>query len=167
MANLDFPRGCVPIKNDEQTNEYSLAAAHDAIGLYDPVEVRADGFVHRAQNGTTTIVGIAAEAKATNAGGSIKVYDSPEIEFQMQVDDATVNAQTDLGLAYDITIGAPVNNRSIAEINGASQNTTATLPIKPLRVSQIITKEGNALGANVLLDCIFNQHFKKAGSVGI
>lgn len=170
MANLDFPRGAVPIKGtsgSEQTNTYVLAAVHDAIGEYDLVEFRADGCVHQAVAGSTTVVGIAAQAVAANVPGTILVYDDPNIEFQMQSNDASIAAQTAFGLAYDFVIGPPVRGRSIAEVNGASGATTATLTIKPLRVSPIVSQLGNALGANVLLDCRFNQHFYKAGSVGI
>ena len=170
MANLDFPRGAVPIKGtsgSEQTNLYALAAVHDAIGQYDLVEIRADGCCHQAVAASVTVVGIAAEAFAANTGTQIKVYDDPNIEFQMQSDDATIAAQTNLGLADDFVIGAPVNGRSIAEIDGNTGAVTATLPIKPIRVSQIVSQNGNAFGANVLLDCRFNQHYYKAGSVGI
>lgn len=167
MANLDYPRGCILVKGDETADTYTIAPTNTAIGVNDPLEMRSDGYVWQAQAGSTTIIGIAAEAKAASTGGSILVYDDPLIEFQMQVNDANVNVQTDLGLAYDIVIGAPVRGSSIAEIDGTTGAVTATLPIKPLRVSQIITKNGNVFGANVLLDCKFNQHFNKAGSVGI
>ncbi len=168
MAGVDFPRGFIPIKGNARTNYYQMNATHDAIGLYDLVEMRDDGCVHRAQASSVTVIGVAAEYKAANVTGEIAVYDDPDIIMEAQVDDATVSAQTDLGLAYDIVVTAPDSfGRSQMEIDGSTQATTATLPIKITRVRSVIDSTGNSLGTNVAVECRFNQHYFKAGSVGI
>lgn len=149
--------------------EYAdLSATNSAIGLYGLVERRADGFLDRVQATTLTLVGVAAAQYAANAGGTIAYYPIENLVMLAQVDDATVNAQTDFDLVYDIVTGAPnaTTGRSIDEIDGSSQAATATLPIKILKVHAVIG-EANALGANVKVECIANQGvFKGAGTTG-
>src|SRR5574343_921175 len=170
MANVDFPRGAITIRRIDGggvvAQYYDLSSVHDAIVIGDPVERRADGYVHQAVASSRQIVGIALESKSANAGGTLAVAPAATTVFQMQVDDATVNAQTDIGLNYDFIIGAPVNGRSIAEIDGSTQAVTATLPILIERVSDVQTEEGNALGANVLVDCVFNECAYRGGGTG-
>lgn len=171
MANLDFPRGFVPVRTKDGgpvvVEYFDVSSTNGEIGLFDPVERRADGFVHQAVASSRQIVGIATESKAANSGGTIAVAPANNVVFQGQVDDATVDAQTDLGLNYDFLLGAPSNGRSIAEIDGSTQAVTATLPILIERVSNVQTKEGNALGANVLVDCVFNECAYRGGGTGI
>jgi len=170
MANLDWARGFVPFRRLGGTcntvNYYDLGASNPEIGLYDLVERDANGVLIRAQATSTTIVGVAAEYKVANSGGTLAVYDAPDQTYLAQVDDATVNAQTDLDLNYDINVGAVSNNRSTMEIDGNTQAATATLPIKILRIADVQTEDGNALGANVLVECIINQSILKAGAIG-
>lgn len=155
------------IEGNQSTHAYTISATNSLIGEGDMVEMLATGFVDRANAGSSTIIGIAAHAVAASSGGSLLVYDDPNLVFQGSVNNADFNAQTDFGLAYDLVDTAPTNGRSNQLIDVTTQATTATLPIKPLRLSTQVSKPANALGANVLLDCQFNQHFLKAGSVGI
>lgn len=161
MAGFKVVEGC------QDTHDYTISSTNSAIGEGDMLAMLATGFVDRAAAGATTIIGIAAYAVAASTGGSISIYDDPNIVFQGSVNNADFNAQTDFGLAYDLVDSAPVNGRSAQLIDVTTQATTATLPIKPLRLSTQVSKPANALGATVLLDCQFNQHFLKAGSVGI
>ena len=171
MPNVDFPRGAVPIRYKDgrslSVEYFDVSPTNAAIGLGDIVERRADGFVHIGVAGSQQVVGIAAQAVAANTGGVIAVVPPQGLVFQMQSNDATINAQTDIGLNYDFVVAAPINGLSQMEIDGATQAVTATLPILVERVSQIITPEGNALGANVLLDCVFNQIAYQGGGTGI
>jgi len=171
MANVDFPRGAIVIRSKNGgpggVEYFDLASTNTAIGVGDILERRADGFVWQAVASSRQIVGIAQEAKAANVGGTIAVHPANNVVFQMQVDDATVNAQTDIGLNYDFIAGAPVNGRSVYEIDGSTQATTATLPILIERVSDVQSEEGNALGANVLVDCVFNECAYRGGGTGI
>lgn len=155
------------IEGDQSTHAYTISSTNSAIGEGDMIAMLDTGFVDRAAAGSTTIIGIAAHAVAVNTGGSLLVYDNPNIVFQGSVNNANFNAQTDFGLVYDLVDAAPTNGRSNQLIDVTTQATTATLPIKPLRLSTQVSKPANALGASVLLDCQFNQHFLKAGSVGI
>lgn len=167
MANINFPRGFIPIGGCNSVREYNIAAANPQIGENDLVERRADGFVYPAQATTITPIGVAAESKAANSGGKLKVYDSPDILLEAQADDANIAAQTDFDLNYDIIASAPnaITGRSTMQIDASTKAATATLPIKVLRIREIVTKERNALGANVAVECIINNHLHKSTGV--
>lgn len=165
MANVDFPRGFTP-KYRISGGTISLlsgdlASTHDEIAKDDALERRSDGYIHRAQASSVTIIGVSAEYKAANTGGTIQFVPANDTVFEGQVDDSTVNAQTDLGQNYNIVATAPDSQgRSQMEIDGDSQNTTATLPVQILRVSP-----GSELGANVLVEFVFNQHVLSGGGI--
>lgn len=172
MANVDNPCGFIPIRNKNGTplrlEYFDVSSSNSAIGVNDIVERRADGFAHIGQATTVSALGIAAEAKAANAGGTIAVYPAPGLVMLAQVDDATVNAQTDIGLNYNILATAPSGGKSLMEISGSSQATTATLPILIERVAEVIeANRTNTLGANVLVECVFNQCAYNGGGTGI
>jgi len=167
MANVDFPRGFVPVRGRMDTEDLPISSTNGEIGLYDLIERRTDGFYHPAQATSITIVGVAAHHVDANTGGTVKVYTDPNLRFHAQMDEAEVDAQTDLDLNYNIVASAPnaVSGRSTMEIDSSTQAATATLPIKVLRVVDIITASGNALGANVLVECIINNHLHKSTGV--
>lgn len=167
MANVDFPRGFRPKKGHMKTEWYPIATNNAQIGQYDLLERRSDGFIHPAQASSVTIIGVAAASIPANTGGEVPVYDDPCLIFEAQTDDATVDAQTDLDLNYDIVASTPdsITGRSTMEIDGSTQAATATLPIKILRVLNVISQAGNALGANVAVECIINNHLLKSTGV--
>ncbi len=167
MANVDFPRGFIPFKGCMDTEYYPIASNNSEIGLFDLVERGADGNLGPAQASSVTIIGVAAEHKAANSGGELAVYDDPFMRFIAQADEAEINAQTDFDLNYNIVATTPnaTTGQSQMEIDSSSQASTNTLPIKILRVVDMISQAGNALGANVLVECIINNHLLK--SVGV
>lgn len=171
MANVDFPRGFIPVRYKDNRSlvvEYfDVSSTNAEIAVNDIVERRSDGFVHIAQAASTSVVGVAAQAKAANSGGTIAVVPAPGLVMLAQVDDATVNAQTDIGLNYDIVATVPSGGKSQMEIDGSTQATTATLPILIERVADVTSVAGNALGANVLVECVFNQCAYNGGGTGI
>lgn len=167
MANTDFPSGFEPLKyengGDLSVEEGTIAAANSAIGYFDPLEMHTDGYLQQAQASSTRIVGVAAEYKAANSGGTIKYYPADGLVMRAQVDDATVAAQADLDLTYDITVGSPssTTHRSIMEIDGDSSHATDK-PISILRVAPAQDNVGNALGLNVAVECKFTPKCIKA-----
>lgn len=170
MANVDFPRGFEVIRNGGAIEYFDLAATHDAIGKNDLVELRSDGFAHRAQASSVTIVGVAQESKLANAGGQIAVQIcTQQTVLRAQSDDATIDAQTDLNLNYDIVVGSPTSlGFSVMEIDGSTGATTATLPIKVLRVEQIEQfDKTNTFGANVVVECKLNANAFNGGGAGV
>lgn len=172
MANPNFPRGFIPVRyrtNQELVcDEGDLDPANSAIGVNDLIERRANGYLNQAQASSTTIIGVAAEKKAASAGGTILFYPVENLLMHAQVNDATVDAQTDFDLVYNITVTTPdaTTGQSRMQIDGASQAATATLPIKILRVVPFKGTENN-LGANVVVECVVNTGvIKGAGTVG-
>lgn len=170
MANLDFPMGfraryrigggvLIPVYFD-------LDGSQGEIAPDDLLERRSSGGIYPAQAGSTTIVGTAAEAKAASATGRIAVYASPDIVFEAQVADATVNALTDFDLNYNIVATAPVGGKSQMEIDGTTQAATATLPIKIIGYNRYPDAYANDLGAFVKVLCVINQGILKAGALG-
>lgn len=169
MANLNFANGFTPVGGSNRSRQYNISPTNSQIGEGDLLERRTDGYVHPAQVSTITPIGIAAENKAANSGGKITVYDSDDILLEAQADDANIAAQTDFDLNYNIIASAPnsLTGRSTMQIDASTKAATATLPIKILRVVEIITKERNSLGANVRVECMINNHvLKSTGVIG-
>ena len=174
MANLDFPQGFVPVRYRNSSMDLScevglMNPTHDEIGLYDLVERRTDGYIHRAQASSVTILGVAAEHVAANATGEIKYYPTEGLLMHAQASGNEIDAIDDFDLVYNIVATAPsaTTGRSQMEIDSSTGAATATLPIKILRVVPVESQAGNALGANVLLECVLNEGaIKGAGLVG-
>lgn len=93
-------------------------------------------------------IGIAAYAAA--AGAEVHVYDHPEQEFEMQSDGAVPADAADIGKNYNITGASGAH-----EIDNTSAATTATLPLKLLR---IVPRVDNEIGANVRCVVKINNH---------
>lgn len=172
MANPDFPRGAQPLRYQNGRRlacEYiKISSSNGQIDKDDILELRSDGFAHRAQATSTTIIGIAAEYKAANAGGKIAYYPAPGLVFLMQSDDASVAAQTNLQLNYDIIPGsASTTKLSVMELDGSTGATTATLPLKALKLYENQGETVNAFGANAVLECVFNATAFNGGGNGV
>lgn len=164
MANVDFPRGFIPYRGKMDTEDLPLASNNPEIGENDLIELRTDGFYYPAQASSTTIVGSAAAHIPANSGGNVPVYTDPNMRYLAQADESQIDAQTDLDLNYNIVAGSPdsLTGRSTMEIDSSTGALTATLPIKLLRVAVVENQYGNALGANVLLECLINNHLHKS-----
>ena len=172
MANLNFPMGFVPIRyingKDLSTEDIEVDASNAAIYIGDLLERRSDGYIHVAQATSTTLMGVAAEYKAANAGGTIKYYPLEGLVMKAQVNGSVGVPQSDFDLEFNIvvTTGDTVTKYSKHEINptGAA---TATLPIKILRLWPSKNKEGNVLGGYMKVVCMANQGVTKgAGTIG-
>jgi hypothetical protein len=169
MANVDKPHGFRPIRalygTHGQTNEYSLAAANSEIWPGDVVERTADGVVNLASAASVQIVGVAAEYKAANAGGTIQLYDNPGQIYEAQTDNGTGTAtvQTGLNLNADFVATAG-SGRSLMEIDENSAAATATLP---LRLIRLYPDPENALGEFNRLEVMFNNHVYSGEQLGL
>lgn len=170
MAGIvDAPRGFIPVKSFGgevgRINTYQLAAANSIIGKYDLLNMTNGGVFDRAAASDVYIVGSAAQAAAASAGTSnFPVVDDFMTIYEAQSDDATIAAQTDFNLNYNIIVADAVNGISQMEVDGNTGNTTNTLPLKLLRV---VRKTGNSVGANVAVECIINNHVLSGNLAGI
>lgn len=152
MANRDEVTGFRPYGNALRLRPY-VASAEIFPGS--AVKQEAGGRVSEAA-ATNALCGVAA-TYASGAGVTVMVWDDPDQEFIGQSDDATIAAQTDLGLNYSITVAAgnATYKRSGMEIDGSTGATTATLECKVLRLLPAVD---NAFGANCKVIFKINNH---------
>lgn len=166
MANPNAPHGFVPIRMKDgasciSTSRYTVAAGNSAIGVGDLVVIDATGTItgrSGASPAAGTVVGVAAEPKAASAGGTMLVWDSPNIIFEGQGTTATIS---NVGNNADITDSAPVNGVSQQSLSGYA--VTAGLVFKVLRVYPVV---GNAYGANNRLEVCLNKGMIVSGGDG-
>lgn len=152
MANKDQPNGLKPYGKVVSSKVYE---AGSTVYPGDLVILAADGAIDTAAAGTTPALGVALNYAV--AGGDVLVADSPEQKFIVQSDDNTVDAQTDIGLNYNITVStaSTLYKQSRIELDGSTGATDSNLPLRLLGVEGAVD---NALGAAV--DCIvkINNH---------
>lgn len=163
MANKDRPRGFAPWGKLLRETEYVAAGA---IGRGDAVAQEAGGRVAVVASAGSAhagaFIGVSLDS-AEAAGDKVRVADDPNQRFVAQADGADIDAQTDLGLNYAIlgTDRDSGTRESRQEVDSSSQATTATLPLKVIDISREVD---NALGANVDVVCVANNHQLKGGT---
>lgn len=157
MANKDQPKGFEPYGKLLRAQSY---LAGGTIYQGDLVKQGGSGDVIAGTAGAAAI-GVALNYAVS--GGQVLVADHPDQMFVGQADDATIDAQTDLGLNYSIVAGSPNTTfrTSGMEIDGDTQHTN----VLELKVIGILPAVDNALGANVKCVCKINIH--QLGSVGV
>ena len=158
MPNADIVKGAEPFGRLLRLSPYQ---AESTIYPGDFVKQNANGTVEQAA-ATNACIGV-AQSYAT-AGQTVLVWDDPQQLFVLQSDDATVDAQTDIGLGYDIVVAAgnATYKRSGMELDGDSGGAGATKQLKLLRILPAVD---NALGANVKCVVQINNH-QLAGGTG-
>lgn len=171
MANRDNAKGAVPRKHlsggEIRAEHVALAAANTAVGVGTALAVTSAGVYDIWSSGA--IAGFAAEAKAANSGGTIKAYIDPNIVYSAQTDNGTGvgTAQTAVNLNTTIVNNATVTNgTSRGELDESAFDTTATLPIKILK---LYPSPDNAFGEfNEFLFVLNNTNLKGGtGTAGV
>lgn len=159
MANRDEPQGFRPKGEPLRLNKYVAAGV---IYPGDAVSQESGGRVVAA-SASSALFGVAA-SYASAADQSVEIWDDPEQLYVVQADEADIDAQTDMGLNYDLlaTAGDATYRVSRMELDSSTGGTSATLPLKLLGIDE---RPNNALGAQV--DCIvkINNH-QLAGGTG-
>lgn len=159
MANLDQVKGAEPWGPCLRAREYVAAGA-----IYQGDFVKQDSAGKVAQAAASNACIGVALAYASGDGQKVLVADHPDQEFCIQSDSADVDAQTDIGLNYNIVVASAntTYRRSGMELDGDTGATNSNLPLKLLRIDP---RANNALGANV--DCVvkINNH-QLAGGTG-
>lgn len=157
MANVDRPQGFRPYGAPLRVQDYE---AGGTINAGDAVKLKNDGTVEVAA-ATNALIGVAVHGASD--GERVAVYDDPNQLFVVQASASDVDAQTDIGLNYDLLAGS-ANSYGISghELDSTSGATTATLPLRLVRIEP---RTDNALGAQV--DCVvrLNNH-QMAGGTG-
>lgn len=152
MANKDQNTGFRPFGKVRAANPYLTGGI---VYPGDLVKLDSNGAVVVCAAGNASALGVALSYAAS--AGTVLVADDPAQLFVCQVDDATVDAQTDINLNYNITVGtaSTLYKRSACEIDGNTGVTDSDMPIKILRISPAID---NALGDQVDVVCKINNH---------
>lgn len=160
MANKDQSRGFEPWGELLRANEYVTSAI---VYPGDMVKMGNDGKVAPCAASDSS-VGVALCYAAS--GANVLIADDPQQLFIGQADDATIDAQTDLGLNYNITVGtaSTLYKRSAMEVDASTQATDSTLPLRVIRINRAID---NALGDQVDVVVQINKHQLAANSEGL
>lgn len=151
MANPDIVSGLAPYGRIYQASPY---VAGGTVYPGDPLKQKSDGSVEVAA-ATNALIGVAAHY--ATSGQKVLVYDHPAQKYSAQSDDATIAAQSDLGLNYNIIVASAntTYRRSGVEIDGDTGAVTGTLPLKVLA---LVPAADNAYGANCKVICKINNH---------
>jgi hypothetical protein len=162
MANVDRPCGFYPYGPILRVRPY-IAKVETFRG--DMVNRKAGS--SDTNGGDEVEPGDASEAQIGVAlnhaavGGTVLVADHPDQEFIGQADGNDVATNAKIGLNYDLLATDGSGDQSAHEIDSSTFATSATLPIRVLRMLPVVD---NALGANVKLICKINNHQLSAGT---
>jgi hypothetical protein len=161
MANKDRPSGFRPKGNSYKAIEYTAGAR---VFPGDAVHMEADGKVDPAV-ASEALQGVAV-SYADAVDDKVLVIDNPDQEFVVQADSADINAQTDMGLNYNIvaTAGDTTYNQSRQELDGSSGATDSTLPLRLIRLEPTVD---NALGSVAEVVVVINNHQLRKQSEGL
>lgn len=151
MPNADIVVGAQLHGRGHQSNVY---VAQSTIYKGDFVKKNAAGTVEVAAAGDA-LLGVALNDAA--ASGEVLVADHPDQQFMVQASAAEIDAQTDIGLNYNIVVGTAnaTYKRSAMELDSSTGAASATLPLKLIR---IVAAPDNELGANVKCIVRINNH---------
>jgi hypothetical protein len=192
MANKDAAFGLRAIgkvgqnRDNQGLGEYSITA-NDTTTIYfqDAVSATAAGTIHQAAASEAFLVGglngvfytDPSTSKptwsnyypgSTNASDiAAFVSDDPYERFEIQSNNASASAQTDVFMNYDleVTAGDSANYVSKSELNDATA-TTGTAQLKVVGVSKDI--DNDEIGAaNVNFVVMINEHLYNAKNNGI
>jgi hypothetical protein len=157
MANKDKPQGLQPKGKALRINAYQ---AGGTIYPGDAVKLKSDGTVEVAA-ASNALIGVAGSY--ATSGNEVMVFDDPNQLFEIQADDATVDAQTDINLNYDLlaTAGDSTYRVSRHELDASTQATTGTLPFK---LVGLMPTAGEGLGAQAKCIVKINNHQLDGGT---
>lgn len=155
MANTARPCGARPYGASARANRYVAGGT-----------IYPGDFVLQDATGTV-VVGTASAALCgvaqtyATSGDDILIWDDPDQRFIIQSDGTNPDAQTDIGLNYNVTATAGNSTYKVSRmaLDDNTDNTTATLPLKLLGIE---ARPDNALGATA--DCIVQINNHQFGS---
>lgn len=164
MANVDRPNGFAPHGQILRIRPYTAAVA----------VLRGDMVNRKAGSASTSglmevepgdaseaLIGVALNAAAI--GEVVYVADHPDQEFVGQADGADIATGVDFGLNFDLLATDGANGQSAHEIDSSTGATTATLPLKVLRLAPAVDNE---LGEFAKCVVKINNH-QLAGGTGV
>lgn len=152
MANKDQSMGFRPFGALKSSSDYM---AGGTVYPGDIVKLDNAGKVVQAAAGTSAALGVALNYAVS--GSTVNVADDPSQLFVGQADDATIAAQTNLNLNYNITVGtaSTLYKRSAMEVDASTGATDSNLPLKVLKLGKDID---NAFGDQADVVVKINNH---------
>ena len=189
MANQDSPFGLRAIgkigqnRDNQGLAEFSIAASASAIYGQDPVKAAATGTIEVAAAGDTllgSLNGVFFTAADTSkptfanhllAGNTATdivgfVSSDPYERFEIQSDNTTASAQTDVFMNYDITYAAGSSHDYLSGVElDDSTTSTASGQLRVVGVSKDI-KNNDLTASHVNFVVMINEHFLK-GTAGV
>ena len=166
MANLDRPRGLVPLRHltggEIRVQEY-IVTTGQIVYKGDVVKLVAAGTVEEcdAADGVLAI-GVAAQYvndSGSAAGKTILVWNDPHIVFGIQTTDSITTTAADIGATGDhlATTGDTTTLQSKHELNTLGTNLQ-------FRIIGLVKQRNNAWGEFSEVEVVFNEHQHKDGS---
>ena len=189
MANQDSPFGLRAIgkigqnRDNQGLAEFSIAASATAIYGQDPVKAAATGTIEVAGAGDTLLGSLngvfftaadtskptfANHLNASNTATDIVgfVSSDPYERFEIQSDNTTASAQTDVFMNYDITYAAGSSHDYLSGVElDDSTTSTASGQLRVVGVSKDI-KNNDLTASHVNFVVMINEHFLK-GTAGV
>lgn len=161
MANPDRPNGLSPMGRVRESEEYTAGAR---VFRGDAVSMQTDGKVDPSA-ASEDILGVAL-GYADADGDKVLVSTDTDQRYKVQADGADIDAQTDIGLNYEIlaTAGDTTYNTSRQELDSSTAGTGVGIQLKLLDVTQRID---NALGAQTECVVKINAQQSAANTVGL
>lgn len=161
MANKDMAQGLRPYGQMKHAGDY---VAGTTIYPGDLVRMADTGLLARAAADTSANIGVALNYATT--GQKVLVSDDPEQEYIVQCDDATVAAQTNVGLNYQIVVGtaSTLFKASRMQLDASSGATDSNLPLRILRLDPSIDNE---FGSKAEVIVKINNSQRGNGTVGL
>lgn len=156
MANVDKPNGFVPYGPILRLRPYYAAVATFRGDMMNQKagSSQTGGLVDvEPADASEACIGVAINS--ASVGGTVWVADHPDQEFVGQGDESDFADASDLGLNYNLLATDGSGDKSAHEIDSSTQATTATLPIKALR---LLPAPDNAFGANARIIFKINNH---------
>jgi hypothetical protein len=189
MANQDSPFGLRAIgkigqnRDNQGLAEFSIAASATAIYGQDPVKALNTGTIGVAAAGDTLLGSLngvfftaadtskptfANHLNASNTATDIVgfVSSDPYERFEIQSDNTTASAQTDVFLNYDLTYAAGSSHDYLSGVElDDSTTSTASGQLRVVGVSKDI-KNNDLTASHVNFVVMINEHFLK-GTAGV
>ena len=171
MANVDFPRGFVPLYHltgGEIRTKDRVLTTGQTVYAGDLLKAVAGGTVQAAGAGDGVIViGVAAgyvDDSASAGGKTVPVYQDPKIVFSVQADTGTAPASIDIFATADHVAGAGNATTGISghELDASNIGTGAQL-----KILDRINRGDNAWGEHVDLEVVINEHILSAAVAGV
>lgn len=184
MANVDAPSGFKPHRHVSggvirASDSYKIQSAYGTALFTGDAVILSSGYLARAADNSSSLVGIFAGCKYRASDGSVVfsphwvastatlgsedvtayVYDDPNITFEVQCDTGTAYVDaTHKGTQVDIELdhsGSTTTGLSGMEVDLGDTGTGQFL------VLGLIDRPGNAAGANAKLEVKMNSSFVK------